>query len=80
MYLVLLRFRTSMKKYILIFGAVIVLGLIAWFLFFPVPEETPPPVVDFRDESDSAAQVDLPDVSPTSGTNPFEDSYTNPFE
>ena len=69
-----------MRKLLLLFGALIVLILLAWgvlsLVSFPdealQPEEVP--------EAESSVEVEIPDVNPTSGTNPFEDSYKNPFE
>lgn len=63
---------------------ILVLGLLSLLLFYPrnraeeTVEETES-VEQVLEETAEAVDV-VPQTSPTDNTNPFEDTYTNPFE
>lgn len=80
----------SMSKYLRTLIALIVLlivGGICLFIFYPQPEPSEQEQTLSEDEqvSDTSAEVSgsveiVPEASPTENTNPFEDTYKNPFE
>ncbi|MBI4438014.1 hypothetical protein HY631_03645 [Candidatus Uhrbacteria bacterium] len=67
-----------LKPLRLIALAVIALALIVLFVFLrSAPEETPQAETE---EVVNPLEGDIPDTSPTQNTNPFSDTYKNPFE
>lgn len=73
-----------MKKTITIIGALILLGLLAALLFFsfqqPKTELEEEPGEEPTEEAQNPIEDEIPDVNPTANTNPFSDTYKNPFE
>lgn len=72
-----------MKKRIVLISALILLGLLTVLAFFfqqsqPKLEEEPNEVP--TKETQNPIEDEIPDVNPTANTNPFSDTYKNPFE
>ncbi|GEM_PF-34592 len=70
----------SMRKLLYLLGALIVLILLAWGVLSLVsPTQEVEPLEEVVQET-TTVEIEIPDVNPAAGTNPFGDSYKNPFE
>jgi hypothetical protein len=78
---------------ILIIVLVLTLGWISSFIFFQddtsenlePQDQNPSSVVESQNDEEESPEVStsvevVPETSPTENTNPFEDTYQNPFE
>ncbi len=65
---------------VLIVVSVLVLGLLGLYFFYPRDSSDNGPQTQQVEEVPAEAVEVVPETSPTQNTNPFEDTYKNPFE
>lgn len=72
----------SMKKRNVLISALVFLVLlaVAAFLIFQQPALEPQEEEQATQELQNPIEDEIPDVNPTANTNPFGDTYKNPFE
>lgn len=70
-----------MKKTIVLVGVLIILAIFVVAVFvFRQPAPQPQEEEQATQESQNPIEDEIPDVNPTANTNPFSDTYKNPFE